>query len=178
MELLKRNLDKNISKDSKTESPTIVTNPGLKKNIEEDCIFDQTTQSDEFLKGIKELENYRWDSKTKTAEIVLNDHWGLSLHRGGCNHFSVIADFIYDKSIDFEENQDMIFDNIIWISNLLDDFDGEIIKEAIDNAKVKIEIEDNKRHIYFMDERIYESYYMSFYSIEDASYIHLAYRLN
>lgn len=146
--------------------------------IEQDCIFDQTTQTDAFLHGIKELENYVWDSESKTAEIVLSDHWGLSLKRGGCDHFTVQADFIYDRAIDFEKDEKFIFQLILWISNLIEDFDEKTISECIKNDKISIEIEDGKRHIHFMDVKIYESYYMSFSVLENTSYIHLSYYIN
>ena len=144
----------------------------------QDCIFDQATQTDEFLKGIKEFEGYVWDTETKTAEIVLNDHWSLTIKRGGCDHFAVNSDFIYDKPLNFEENKKSILDKIIWISNLIEDYDEKIIEEAILNERIDIEIEDNKRHIHFLDERLYEYYYMNFYSDDESSYIHLSYFIN
>lgn len=156
----------------------VVTTNSSNVLIEQDCIFDQATQTDEFLKDIKELENYVWDNESKTAEIVLNDHWGLSLKRGGCDHFTVQADFIYDRAIDFEERKDFVFQQVVWVSDLIKDFDGKTIRECIEKGKISIEVEDNKRHIHFMDERIYESYYMSFSVLNNISYIHLSYYIN
>lgn len=130
---------------------------------DEDCVFDQETQTDEFLKGIKELENYVWDSESKTAEIVLNDHWGLTIKRGGCNHFEMSASFLYDRVLDFEKDKKQIFDNIIWITSLLKDFDAEIIKESINNDKIVITKDDKfNYHINFMDVKLYELYFMNF----------------
>ena len=145
---------------------------------EEECIFDQSTQTDEFLKDIKELENYSWDQETKTAEIILNDHWNLTIKRGGCVHFGFEASFVYDKFIDFEENKELVFDQIIWLSNLLDDLNGELIEECIQENKITIEVEDNKRHIHFMDVGIYELYYMLFYTTEDSSHFSISYYIN
>ncbi|WP_299765007.1 hypothetical protein [uncultured Dokdonia sp.] len=164
-------------KIQENENEVITTNSS-NVLMEQDCIFDQATQTDEFLKGIKELENYVWDDESKTAEIILNDHWGLGLTRGGCDHFTVQADFVYDRVIDFEEKKDFIFQQVIWISDLIKDFDGEIIRECIENGRISIEVEDNKRHIHFMDQRLYESYYMSFSVLENISYIHLSYYIN
>ena len=59
----------------------------------QDCIFDQSIQTDVFLKGIKELEGYTWYDDSKSAEIVLNDHWSLTITRGGCDHFLLSAEF-------------------------------------------------------------------------------------
>ncbi|MFD0837134.1 hypothetical protein ACFQ0I_15250 [Mariniflexile aquimaris] len=135
------------------------------KVTKEDCVFDQETQTDQFLKGIKELENYVWDSDTKTAEIVLNDHWGLTIKRGGCNHFEMSASFIYDRILDLEKEEDkqIIFNQILWISSLLEDFDGNALKDVINKGKVSITKEDNFNfYVNFMDERLYELYFMNF----------------
>lgn len=164
-----------INNDFKTE---YLSASGKKKELSQDCIFDQETQTDYFLKGIKELENYTWDNETKTAEIVLNDHWNLTLKRGGCDHFEMSAEFMVDRELDFEKDEKLIFDKISWISSLLNkEFDYEIIQECIEKQKLDINIEDNKRHIHFMDERIYESYYMLFYLSENGSNFFIRYYL-
>ena len=31
-------------------------------SVEHECIFDQSTQTDAFLKGLKELEDYTWNN--------------------------------------------------------------------------------------------------------------------
>jgi hypothetical protein len=133
----------------------------LKKG--EDCIFDQATQTDEFLKGIKEFEGYAWDVETKTAEIVLNDHWSLTIKRGGCDHFEMSASFICDRILDIEKDKNQIFDNIIWVTSLLKDFDGDDIKRVIEEGEVSITKRDKfNYHANFMDEKLYELYYFDF----------------
>lgn len=141
------------------ESPSVIIT-----NIH-DCTFDQETQTDEFLKGIKDLEVYTWDVETKTAEIVLNDHWGLTIKRGGCDHFEMYASFVYDRILDIEKEGDrkQIFDNIIWITSLLEDFDGEDIKRVIEENEISITKRDEfNYHANFMDEKLYELYYFDF----------------
>lgn len=141
------------------ESPsTIITNT-------QDCVFDQSTQTDEFLKGIKELEDYVWFSEEKKAEIVLNDHWNLTIKRGGCDHFEMSATFLYDRIIDIENEKDkeQIFDSVIWITSLLEDFHAEDIKQVIEENKVTITKRDEfDYHANFMDEKLYELYYFNF----------------
>ncbi len=158
------------------EKETLITGETVLE--EEECIFDQSSQTDEFLEGIKELENYSWDQKTKTAEIILNDHWSLTIKRGGCDYFTFEASFAYDRFIDFEEDKELVFDKIIWLSNLLDDLDGEILTECIRENKLTVEPEDSKRHIHFMDVRIYELYYMLFYTTDDSSHFRISYYIN
>lgn len=132
-------------------------------HAKQDCIFDQSTQTDEFLKGIKELENYQWDSETKTAKIVLNDHWSLTIKRGGCDYFEMSATFFHERILDIEKDKKQIFDSIIWITSLLEDFDGKDIKRVIDEGKVTITKRDEfNYHANFMDEELYELYYFNF----------------
>jgi hypothetical protein len=127
------------------------------------CFFDQSTQTDDFLKGIKEFEGYVWHSDTKTAEIVLNDHWSLTIKRGGCDHFEMSASFMYDRILDIEKDKKQIFDSVIWITSLLEDFDGKDIKRVIDEGKVSITKRDEfNYHANLMDEKLYELYYFNF----------------
>lgn len=141
-------------------------------NNNQDCIFDQTTQNDEFLKGVEELKDYVWFDDEKKAEIILNDHWGLTIKRGGCDHFELSAEFFYERPLDFKTNKKLVFDNIIWITNLLDEFDGDIIKDCFDKEKYSItEENENKFFINFLDERIYESYVMSYKSDTTTTFV-------
>ena len=138
----------------------------------QDCIFDQTTQTDEFLKNIEELKDYVWFDDEKKAEIILNDHWTLAIKRGGCDHFELSAEFFYERPLDFKTNKKLVFDNIIWITNLLNEFDGDIIKECLEKEKYSItEENENNLFINFLDERIYESYFMSYKSDTTTTFI-------
>lgn len=148
------------------------------KQDSEDCIFDQKTQTDEFLNGIEELKDYIWNQEAKTAEIILNDHWSLTIKRGGCNHFEVSATFIYDRFLEFDENKKSVYDKFIWISGLLEEFDEEAINEAITNNNISIEVDEDRRFIQFMDSRLYESYSAMFYSKNNVTHIRLSYYLN
>ncbi|WP_370213714.1 hypothetical protein [Mesoflavibacter profundi] len=141
-------------------------------NNTQDCIFDQTTQTDEFLKNIEELKDYVWFDDEKKAEIVLNDHWSLTIKRGGCDHFELSAEFFYERSLDFKTNKNLVFDNLIWIANLLDEFEGDIIRQCFENGKYSItEENENKFFINFLDVRIYESYLMTYNSDKTTTFI-------
>ena len=171
-ETTKVSIDTLTSEDSETllneliiQIDSVQNEEPLSIHEQEDCIFDQVTQTDDFLKGIKELETYIWDAETKTAEIVLNDHWSLTIKRGGCDHFEMSANFIYDRILNIEEENDkqQIFDSIIWITSLLEDFDGEDIKRVIEEDKVYVTKRDEYNyHANFMDEKLYELYYFDF----------------
>lgn len=133
------------------------------KVVQQACFFDQTTQTDNFLKGIKELEGYIWRSDTKTAEIILNKYESLLIRRGGCDTFQFSAAFMSEKILDLEKDKKEIFDKIIWITSLLEDFDGEDIKASIDDNKFVITKDDEfNSHGNFMDEKLYELYYFVF----------------
>jgi hypothetical protein len=49
----------------------------------DDCFFDQTTQTDEFLAEIPEFSDYIWDNVQKVATILLDDGDTLKVKRGG-----------------------------------------------------------------------------------------------
>lgn len=131
----------------------------------QDCIFDQSTQNDDFLKDINELKNYTWDSKKKTATIKISNQETLKIHRGGCDHFSLDAEFIVPKSITFQNNKEYIFSKILWVSELLYKSDFKAIKAVLDNNQISISQESsNFIFINLMDKELYEGFFISFKS--------------
>lgn len=173
-----------INKDSistKIKNDTIKSVGLAEDNKEikdEECTFDQSTQTDEFLRDIEELKGYVWDKEKRTATIKLSDTEILKIYRGGCMHFSLSATFVYDRVLDLEKDKKLIFDKIIWISLLLDEFDGKDIKEAINNNHLSItKNADNDYHITFMGGRLYELYYMNFNN-ENKTTFEIGYYLN
>lgn len=130
---------------------------------EEECIFDQDTQTDGFLKGIKEFEGYDWNQKTKSAKIFLDEKWGLIIKRGGCNHFELSVTFIHKGILDFEKNKELIFQKLIWATSLLDEFDTKLLEKLIKENKLHITKEDEFNYFgNFMDVETYESYFFNF----------------
>lgn len=149
--------EQGITKKNNVESDSTVAKET------QDCIFDQTTQTDYFLKNIKELEGYVWNEDSKRADIILNDHWNLSITRGGCDSFQFSAHFFYERILDLEKDKVQIFDQIIWITSLLKDFKGKKIEKAIKENKVSITKEDEfNYYANFIDSELYELYYFNF----------------
>lgn len=169
-ETTKVSTDAVTPKDSKalleellTQIDSIENKESTNQQENEDCIFDQSTQTDEFLKDIKELEGYVWHPDTKMAEIILNKQESLIIKRGGCDVFQFYASFMNEKVLDFEKDKKQIFDSIIWITSLLEDFDGEDIKRVIEEGKISITKRDEfNYHANFMDKKLYEQYYFNF----------------
>jgi hypothetical protein len=169
-ETTKISIDTVASEDSEAHLEELLTQIDSIENKEstnqqenEDCIFDQSTQTDEFLKDIKELEGYVWHPDTKLAEIILNKQESLIIKRGGCDVFQFYASFMNEKVLDFEKDKKQIFDSIIWITSLLEDFDGEDIKRVIEEGKISITKSDEfNYYANFMDKKLYEQYYFNF----------------
>lgn len=158
----------NVKVENKIETNENLLEPNQKESIDnsielekigEDCIFDQSTQTDDFLKGIKELEGYVWFEEDKIAELVLNDHWSLSIKRGGCDHFELSAAFFYERILDFEENKKDILDKIVWVTSLLnEEFESNEIKKSIEENKMTFTEVKNGFYGNFLNSKIYEMY--------------------
>ena len=147
-------------------------------SVEHECIFDQSTQTDAFLKGLKELEDYTWNNESKSAEIVLNDHWSLTITRGGCDHFLLSAEFLYDRNLEFEDNKKVIFEKIIWITSLLkEEFEFESIKSCIEEDKLTFTETDNGFFGNFMDSKIYEMYTFDYRKEKETTVFGISYYL-
>lgn len=128
---------------------------------DEDCIFDQTTQTDEFLKGIKELENYVWNQETKTATIKLSDVEILEIYRGGCAHFGLSATFTFnDKKILYPIDKEFIIEKSLWISRILKEFAFDEISKSFESNGYMVDIEDNDSYIFdFKDPYLIDNHY-------------------
>ena len=136
----------------------------------QDCIFDQETQTDEFLKGIEELKNYSWNPKTKIATIKISDEETLEIFRGGCDHFSFEAKFIVKKTITFPKDKSLIFSKLLWISKLIyNKSNYEIIKDCISKNKYSInDTNPSLIHINLLNSEVYNSFTI-FYNAESTS---------
>lgn len=149
---------------------------GSEEYVEDECIFDQATQTDDFLVGIKEFENYSWDSISKTATIILDNSDTIFVSRGGCDSFGVSAELVlYNNTIDFSDWTN-VNQKILWISDVLSsEFAYEEIKNQIDSSK---QIIDND-YGYFSSEFLQDNNYEFGRRIEkDKVVISLSYYVN
>ncbi len=125
-----------------------------------DCTYDQLSQTDEFLKNIDELKNYKWDYDKRTATIVLNNGDTLLITRGGCYHFGVSAEFrlTHDK-IDYN-NWKNVYAKVLWIAKILDrEFDYKDIKNELDSNKVIFKKYEVRDAVSFSSEYLQENNY-------------------
>ena len=151
----------------------------IQSRVVDTCIFDQSTQTDDFLKGIKELEGYIWNDESKSAEIVLNDHWFLTITRGGCDHFLLSAEFFYDRNLEFEDNKAAVLEKIIWITSLLnEEFEFETIKKCIDEGRMTFTETDSGFYGNFTDSKIDEMYTFDYRKEKERTVFGISYYLN
>jgi hypothetical protein len=103
-------------------------NGGIDPN---DCPVSQVDQNDHFLNGIEELKKYKWNKTTKQAIVKIPNYKKLIITRGGCIHFIVDAEFYPKQKINITNGLDAIFNEVLWIANLLNDFNYKELKKAI-----------------------------------------------
>lgn len=147
---------------------------------ENDCIFDQSTQTDEFLKGIKELENYEWDDITKTATIPLNNGDTLYVSRGGCYSFGVSALLKTTQNTPQFTDWDQVFEKALWMSEVLQsEFAHEELTSDIESNKTEIESYDDQEVVTFSHEYLQSNHYELTRTLgEEAVTIELSYYIN
>ncbi|MBA9079885.1 MULTISPECIES: hypothetical protein [Rufibacter] len=103
----------------------------------EECVFDQETQTDEFLKDVEELKGYKWDYGKRTATFLLETGDTLQIYRGGCSHFVVEAEFRLRNDKTDYSNWGNVYKKALWIAKVLDnEFDYKALKKDIDSKKV------------------------------------------
>jgi len=169
----------NLVSDS-SDKPHTISKTNKETGETDDCIFDQLTQTDEFLKNIKELQNYEWDYLTRTATIILDNGDTLMISRGGCYHFTVSAEFrISNEEIDFSDWNN-VYNKVLWIARLLDEeFAYKEIKNEIDSNKVTFEKIEKGDAVYFSSEYLQNNHYEITRELNDnLNVITLSYYIN
>jgi hypothetical protein len=121
----------------------VVTKPVQIIKLENECVFDLATQTDEFLKNNAKINNYEWTDSIHSGIIILNNSDTIRVNKGGCNHFNFFCE-LTSKNIDtleinnesfglkkakelvhliFPESDAKLLDSLITTS----DFDTEIV---------------------------------------------------
>ena len=148
--------------------------------LDEDCIFDQATQTDKFLHGIEELKNYHWNYKNRTAKLRLKNGDSLTIYRGGCDHFGVSVTMkVFNDSIDYSD-WNKVNEKVLWIAKILDkEFDYKIIKTELDAQKTTIEKEGKGESVYFSNEYLGVNNYRIYRELNNKfDLIELSYYMN
>ena len=97
------------------------------------CVFDQETQTDEFLIGVKEFSNYSWDDEAKIASIELENDERIDITRGGCDHFTYSVELISKTDTTPHDNADYWIARIQEYYSHLNDFDKELIDSLLED---------------------------------------------
>jgi hypothetical protein len=126
---------------------------------QKDCLVTITNQTDDFLKNIDELQNYKWNAITKKATIKLANDEVLTITRGGCIHFLVSAEFQLSKSISYENDSTYIFDRVLWISELINDYKYSMLKDAIKSGAYETVTNKHITTLVFTNEILKEKFY-------------------
>lgn len=145
-----------------------------------DCVFDQNTQTDEFLRNIPELKPYEWDQNSQTATVILDTRDTLFITRGGCAHFGVSAEFRLKNDKANYSDWNEVYKKILWIAELLkSEFMLDDIKNAINTDQIAIEKYDNIEVVYFNDEYLRDNHYEIMRKVEvDETVLSLSYYIN
>jgi len=127
----------------------------------EECVFDKTTQTDEFIRNKTKFTEYEWDNENKTATIKLENGETLKIFRGGCIHFGMSGELFTNFNSSKINDLDFWLDKSLWVSkNIFDNKDYEYLKEQL--AKKDYHLERNENSVYiFIPHEIYDEFSIS-----------------
>ncbi len=132
----------------------ILTTSNLIRSQESDCIFDQLTQTNEFLKGTEFWNIHEWDNETKTALVHISEYETLEIKKGGCVHFSYYVTLsLFDDSTRLD-NHEYWIDAIQTWTHKLPDFDNEHLDSLI-KKRTNPEQNSDKQLVWFFDQDMY-----------------------
>lgn len=153
--------EKGVSVQGESIENVASQNVTLENNAPEECIFDQATQTDEFLKDVNELKGYKWDYTSRTATYILEQGDTLLITRGGCNHFTVSAEFRLTNDKTDYADWNNVFKKALWIADALDnEFYSKELKKDIELKKVTIENYDYADVASFENEMLVDNSYV------------------
>jgi|GEM_PF-3124304 len=135
-------------------------------NVEDDCVFDRAKQNDSFLKGIPEFKNYVWVDSIKTAFISLESGDKLKVVRGGCQHFSLIGELIYNKT-DYElSDLEYWLEQCKWLSKrimiesdyqlLVENIKEQNYSQRLDIAELLVHFNNHNNSEWYLEVRLNE----------------------
>lgn len=143
-----------------------------------DCVFDQSTQTDEFLDSIDFFKGYVWNDSTKTARLQLFNGEILKIHRGGCYHYSVSATIEMDSKMKLYPIEHFIHYFFTIASKLPQDFDYETVTNEIINKNYTVMEYDGSTKWRFNDENLRNNhYYISLEQLDDKVEFSFGWRL-
>ena len=138
--------------NQQNETPQNISEETL-PSFDEECIFDMSTQTDEFLKNNPLLKNFSWDNKNKIAKgLIAND--SLQITRGGCAHFSFYGE-ITTKNIDTLDfkNKEFGFKKALEIVKIVfPKTDQEMFETLLKNHTYELEESNNLKSYFFKNE--------------------------
>ena len=118
----------------------------------DDCIFDQATQTDEFVRNIPEFADYSWDDSAKTATILLPAGDTLYATRGGCDHFMFIGKLVKKGNDHAIDDQSYWLEQGAWIAKrILPQADYDEYLTMVENKKFEAVVQDEMLSILFND---------------------------
>jgi len=142
---------------------------------EEECLFDQNTQTDEFVKSVSEFKEYTWDDGLKEATIQLKNGHTLVAHRGGCLHFGISGTLYMKGSNPNSQDLEYWLDEAKWIAKkLFSDSDYKVLKESIDNHTFK-NVSDQSGTYILIPHKTYDEFLITIRTVKETKVLYIGY---
>lgn len=120
----------------------------IEERVEDDCAFDLSTQTMEFLDSIQSFSSFMWiDSITTAAGLIGQD--SILVQRGGCVHYNYYTTLIRQNDTTEIIDTDYWFGQVLEVTHLLPHFENETIQELYAQEKFQIEFYTGQTYITF-----------------------------
>ena len=124
----------------------------------DECIFDLSSQTSEFLEGITEFRNFKWDDEAKIASILLDNGDSLYVRRGGCTHFEVAITLL-------TQEKKNVMDTAFWLTKaksyadkIYDNYDKHLLDSLITHKIYKSYDQEGNLYVAFEGHNFSEFY--------------------
>lgn len=123
--------------------------------VEDDCPFDLSNQTDDFIKDVPEFSDYVWNSSTKEATIKLPNGDVLIAQRGGCSHFGLSGTLISTDSTPLS-NEDYWRKKVLWIAKrIFDETDYSFLVYSLESKSYE---KGDEPYSYYFPHEYYSSF--------------------
>ena len=131
-----------------------------------DCVYDDSSLTDDFFKVSKQVDFYKWDAVKKEGVAILDDGAILNVKKWACNHIGVSANMMIMKE---QFSTDSWKDCITQLSSIVcSNKERSIIDKKLTNLSSfeSLREKDCRKEIDLSNE-VYPEFYVSIYELED-----------
>lgn len=139
---------------------------------QENCIFDESVLTDNFLEKADFVEYYKWNNEKKEAAVILKNGNIVNIKKWACNHFGTSANMLIAKESYNPNALKSYFEELSKIA--CSSTENKFVKTALENYFTFDGTKGCREEIDLSNET-YPEFYLLLYDLEDFTVVSIFY---